>query len=75
LALTLEGISLTSASSAAVATLSNIGPGFEIVGPVQNYSQFSTLSKLLMSGLMLIGRLELFTIIVLFNKKLWTDEV
>jgi trk system potassium uptake protein TrkH len=75
LALSLEGISLVSASSAVAATLGNIGPGFEIVGPTQNYSQFSIPAKYLMSGLMLMGRLELFTVIALFNKRLWKDEM
>ncbi|HOJ09130.1 MAG TPA: TrkH family potassium uptake protein [Clostridiales bacterium] len=75
IALSLEGISLTSASSAVAATLGNVGPGFEVVGPVRNYSQFSIPGKLLMSALMLVGRLELFTVIALFNKRLWRDEI
>lgn len=74
LALTLEGISLVSASSAVAATLGNIGPGFEMVGPSRNYSQLSAASKYLMSGLMLMGRLELFTVIALFSKRLWKDD-
>ncbi len=75
LGLSLEGISITSAASAAIATLGNIGPGFEFVGPMRNYSEFTDFSKLLMSVLMLLGRLELFTIIILFNRKLWTNEM
>ncbi len=75
LLLSLEGISLVSASSAAASTLCNIGPGFEMVGPMQNFGEFSALSKLLMSGLMLVGRLGLFTVIALFNARVWKDEI
>jgi len=70
----LEGIDMVSASSAVAATLGNIGPGFGLVGPVQNFAGFSIPCKYLFTGLMLLGRLELFTIIVLFSRKFWTEE-
>jgi len=69
--ISLEGISFMSASSAVAATLGNIGPGFEFVGPTQTYSQFSNASKLLLSFFMLLGRLELFTVIALLSPKFW----
>ena len=75
LVLALEDISFPSAASASIAMLSNVGPGFEFVGPMRNYSEFSAFSKWIMSLLMLLGRLELFTIIALLNQKLWKDEM
>lgn len=69
--ISLEGISFMGASSAVAATLGNIGPGFEFVGPTHTYSQFSDASKLLLSFFMLLGRLELFTVIALLSPKFW----
>lgn len=67
--LSLEDIGLESAASAVAVTLGNVGPGFGFVGPTQTYSQFSDFSKGLLSALMLLGRLELFTIIALIAPK------
>lgn len=74
LLISLEGIDMLSAVSSVAATLNNIGPGFELVGPTKNYSEFSQASKLLFSFLMLLGRLELFTIIALLVPQRWTKE-
>lgn len=71
LALTFEGIDMVSATSAVAATLGNIGPGFGVVGPLLTYSEFNVLTKLLLSFMMLIGRLELFTILVVINPSFW----
>ncbi|NMA94602.1 MAG: TrkH family potassium uptake protein [Clostridiales bacterium] len=62
----LEGVDLISASTSVAATLSNIGPGLEMVGPMRNFGDFSQITKLLFISLMLLGRLELFTMIALF---------
>lgn len=75
LAMSLEGISFMSATSAVAATLGNIGPGFEFVGPTHTYSGFSDISKLLLSFFMLLGRLELFTVIALLTPKFWRTEL
>ncbi|MBK5251820.1 MAG: TrkH family potassium uptake protein [Peptostreptococcaceae bacterium] len=74
-AISLEGIDFLGATSAVAATLGNIGPGFGFVGPTHTYSEFSVLSKLLLSFLMLIGRLELFTVIALMSPKFWKREM
>lgn len=74
LLLTFENISFMSAASAVAATLGNVGPGFEAVGPIQNYSFFSPWAKILMSLLMLFGRLELYTIIVLLSPSHWSKN-
>jgi trk system potassium uptake protein TrkH len=71
---TLDGADLVTASSSVAATLGNIGPGFGMVGPAMNFGHFSTWTKWLFSFLMLLGRLELFTVLVLFSRKFWTDK-
>lgn len=58
-------------AGAVAATLNNIGPGLGICGPHGNYSEFSEASKLLLTLLMLLGRLELYAIIVLFLPGFW----
>lgn len=74
LLLTFEDISFMSAASAVAATLGNVGPGFEAVGPIRNYAFFSPWAKLLMSLLMLFGRLELYTILVLLSPSHWSKN-
>lgn len=69
--ISLEGIGLLGAGSAVAATLGNIGPGFDFVGPTTTYAAFSIPSKLLLSFFMLLGRLELFTVLALFSPKFW----
>lgn len=70
----LENFDLLTTVSAVAACISNIGPGFSLVGPTMNYSFFSDISKLFLALLMLIGRLELFTIILLFTKQFWNPD-
>ena len=74
LILCLEKVSLITALSSVVACLSNIGPGFEMVGPVMNFSFYSAPAKLLLSLLMIAGRLELFTIVLLFTPAFWNKK-
>ena len=62
---------LIDSASAVAATLHNIGPGLGIVGPTQNYSTFSAPAKLLFTFLMMLGRLELFVILVLVVPSFW----
>ncbi|MBK5253652.1 MAG: TrkH family potassium uptake protein [Peptostreptococcaceae bacterium] len=58
---------LTNLSSVA-ACIANIGPGFSLVGPTMNYSMFSGFSKIILSIVMIAGRLELFTFFILFSR-------
>lgn len=60
--------------TAVAATINNIGPGFEIVGPTGNFSSFSALSKLVLIFDMLAGRLELFPLLLLFNIRTWKNN-
>ncbi len=58
--------------SAVTACFNNIGPGFELVGATGNYSHFSDISKLVLAADMLLGRLEIFPLLVLFSPNLWS---
>lgn len=60
-----------SAFSTVAATINNIGPGFGIVGPSQSFASFSPMIKLLLSFIMIMGRLEIFPIIILLSPNTW----
>lgn len=62
------GYDLSSSFSAVAASLGNIGPGLGDVGPTMNYAHFPVFGKWFLSFLMLLGRLELFTVLVLFTR-------
>lgn len=66
-----KNLDLLSGASAIAASLFNIGPGFNLVGPTQNFSFFSDYSKIFLSLLMIVGRLEAYAILVLFSPSLW----
>ena len=74
LVISIEGKDLVTNFTAVAATINNIGPGLEIVGPMGNFSSFSNLSKITFSIVMLAGRLELFPILILFSPKLWIKK-
>lgn len=59
--------------TAVAATLNNIGPGLELVGPSQNFGHFTPLSKYILMFDMLAGRLELFPILLLFVPTVWKE--
>jgi len=71
--LALLGADLMTAGSAAAVTLGNIGPGFGGVGPTHTYAAFDGVSELLMSGLMILGRLEIFAVLVIFTPGFWRN--
>lgn len=66
-----QGIDLETCLGAVLATLSNIGPGFGAVGPTENFSGLRDVTQLFLAGLMILGRLELFAILVLFVPAAW----
>lgn len=68
----LDGYSIGTNFSAVVACFNNIGPGFELVGATGNYSSFGVLSKLMLTADMLLGRLEIFPLLVLCSPDLWS---
>jgi len=67
------GYDFETSIGASIASLGNIGPGIGMVGPVDNYAFFSDITKWLLSFLMLIGRLELFTVLILFSPYFWRN--
>ena len=69
-----NGVDITTAATASAATLNNIGPGLARVGATHNYAWFTPASKLLMSGLMVLGRLEMFTILVVLTPRFWRSQ-
>jgi trk system potassium uptake protein TrkH len=71
LILTMMGLDPESAFSASAACLGNIGPGFGSVGPTMNYAPLPVLGKLILAALMIIGRLELYTVLVLLFLRRW----
>ena len=69
--LSIGQVDFITALTASAATLTNVGPGFGEVGPVGNYAFFSDFSKIYMAFLMLLGRLELYTVLVLLSPVFW----
>jgi trk system potassium uptake protein TrkH len=72
IALSLMGLDYLTAMSAAATSLANVGPGLgDIIGPSGNFASLPDNAKWLLSAAMLLGRLELFTILVLFAPTFW----
>ena len=65
------GLDFVSAIGAAAASLGNVGPAIGSIGPVNNYAHLSIVAKWFCSFLMLIGRLELFTVLILLTPYFW----
>ena len=74
LAASSDGHDFVSSFSAAAACLSNIGPGLGLVGPAGNYDIFSPHVKVILTFLMLAGRLEFIPLLTLFHRELWTKS-
>jgi len=72
LLLSVDGFDFITNFTAVTASLNNIGPGMELVGPTGNYSIFSGLPKFVLMADMLIGRLEIFPMLVLLSPRTWT---
>lgn len=73
--ISLNGFDFVTTISSVVTTLNNDGPGFgSVIGATGNFASFSVLSKLTLSLLMLIGRLEIYPILVLFSPKVWLNK-
>ena len=69
--LAVEDISIIGAISACASSIGNVGPGFGEVGATHDYMFLSSFSKLWLCMLMILGRLELFTVIVIFSPMFW----
>lgn len=73
LAISFNGKDLVTNFTAVAATINNIGPGLEMVGPTENFNLFSPFSKYVLMFDMLAGRLELFPLLILFHPAIWKD--
>ena len=71
LLLTLLEVDIITAMSAAATSIGNVGPGLATVGPSENFFHLPPLAKWILSFLMIAGRLEIFTIIILFSPHFW----
>jgi len=72
--LSLDGLDFVTALSGAASSISNVGPGLgEVIGPNGNYSNLPSFSKLILAFGMLLGRLELFAVLVLFFPSFWKN--
>ena len=65
------GLDIDTSIGAVAATLGNVGPGIGAVGPIDNYSHIPILAKWILSFLMMAGRLEIFTVLVIFTPHFW----
>jgi len=65
---------LTDCASAVAATLNGVGPGLGVVGEAENYAHFHAASKFVLTWLMLLGRLEVFVLLVLFVPRFWRSQ-
>lgn len=71
LLVSLNGFDMTTTVTSVITCLNNIGPGLEKIGAAGNFSEFSIFSKLVLAANMLIGRLEIFPLLVLFSPSAW----
>lgn len=71
LIISIDNMDFTTNFTAVAATINNIGPGLSGVGPTRNFAEYSALSKLVLSLDMLIGRLEIYPVLLLFAPKTW----
>ena len=69
-----DGLSMTANFSAVISCVNNIGPGFAEIGPMSGYGSYGVLSKCVLIFDMLAGRLEIFPILVLFNRHAWKRQ-
>ena len=69
LLLTCLGMDFTSSFVSCVSAMSNIGPAYGMTGPATTYAAIPDLAKWILSGMMLVGRLEIFTVLLLFTKE------
>lgn len=69
--ISLLGSDFLTAAGAVATCIGNVGPGMGAVGPISNFAELTSLSKWILSFFMLVGRLELFTVLILFSPAFW----
>ena len=71
--LSIFGVDILSAFSATLTSMGNIGPGFGMFGPIENFAALHIVGKWILILLMMVGRLEIFTVLILFSPSFWKD--
>ena len=71
LLISVDGYDFTVNFTAALSSMSNVGPGLSIIGPSGNFAIFSTFSKIVLTIVMLLGRLEIYPLVILASPTLW----
>jgi trk system potassium uptake protein TrkH len=71
LVMSFSGMDLISSATATLACLSNIGPGLGAVGPASNFADINDFGKWFLSGLMMVGRLEIYSVLILILPISW----
>ncbi len=74
LLVSLDGYDLVTNFTGTLACISNIGPGLSLVGPTGSFAHFSVFSKLILAFAMLLGRLEIFPLLLLFSPSVWRKQ-
>ncbi|WP_292352171.1 potassium transporter TrkG, partial [Methanomethylovorans sp. PtaU1.Bin093] len=69
--ISLMGVDILTSVTASITTLGNIGPGFNLVGPMGSFYAMPALAKVILISNMWVGRLEVFTVVVLFTPEFW----
>ena len=69
--MTILGLDIVSAMASVAATLGNVGPGLGLVGPIQTYALIPPLGKIVLTLCMLLGRLEIYTVLILVVPEFW----
>ncbi|MBQ2001231.1 MAG: TrkH family potassium uptake protein, partial [Clostridia bacterium] len=72
--LSFEPFGFTTNFSAAVSCFNNIGPGFDKIGPMSNFSCYNDFSTIVLTFAMLLGRLELFPVLICFSPSTWAKK-
>ena len=65
------GYDLATAISTALTAIGNVGPGLGAIGPYENFAHFPGAVKMVLCAVMLLGRLEIFTLLVFFSREFW----
>jgi trk system potassium uptake protein TrkH len=73
-ALSVTGVDLLTAIGGTLATVGNVGPAFAGLGPTDNFGWLSDAGLVVLAFLMLVGRLEIYTVLLLFHPELWKDR-
>ncbi|MDY0295702.1 MAG: potassium transporter TrkG [Acidobacteriota bacterium] len=72
--MTTLGLDLLTAIGASASCIGNIGPGLGLVGPTDNYAFLPGIGKMILAFTMMVGRLEIFTVLVLFTRDFWSNR-